>query len=149
MAVLIMLLVALVFFRGLGILGVGDLSVWQVSAAWALAVMFLFTASAHFTSTKDDLAKMVPLAFPNPRLLVAVTGVLEVLGAAGLLFPATRGPAGIGLALLLIAMFPANVDAARRGVKLRGRPATPLWLRAPMQVLFIVLALWVSWGWFS
>ena len=149
MAVLIVLFVALLFFRGLGILGVDGLSGWQASAAWALAVMFLFTASAHFTRTKDDLAKMVPLAFPNPRLLVALTGGLEVLGAVGLLLPDTRGPAGIGLALLLIAMFPANVDAARRGVKLRGKQATPLWLRAPMQALFIVLALWVSLGWFS
>ncbi len=38
-------------------------------------------------------------------------------------------------------MFPANVRAARTGVTLHGKPATALWLRAPMQFLFIVLAL--------
>lgn len=149
MAVLVVLLVSLLFFRGLGALGIEGLSSWQVSVAWALAVMFLFTAGAHFTRTREDLAKMVPLAFPNPRFLVTLTGVLEAIGAVGLLLPATRGPSGIGLALLMVAMLPANVDARRRGIKLRGRPSTPLWLRVPMQALFVGLALWVSWGWIS
>lgn len=149
MAVLVVLLVALLSFRGLGVAGVEQPSSWQASTAWALAVMFLFTASAHFTKTKDDLAKMVPKVFPNPRLLVALTGLLEALGAVGLLVPATRGIAGIGLALMMVAMSPANVSAARRGVNLRGRPPTPLWLRVPMQVIFVGLALWVSGVWSS
>ena len=144
MAVLVVLLVALVLFGGLGVLGVGLFSAWQVSAAWALAVMFLFTASAHFTRTKEDLVGMVPKALPSPRLLVHLTGVLEALGAVGLLVPATRSFAGLGLALLLVAMFPANVNAAIRRVPLRGRPPTPLWLRAPMQLLFVGTALWVA-----
>jgi uncharacterized membrane protein len=41
-------------------------------------------------------------------------------------------------------MFPANINAALKQVPLRGKPATPLWLRLPMQVLFIALALWVA-----
>jgi uncharacterized membrane protein len=43
-------------------------------------------------------------------------------------------------------MFPANINAALRQVPLRGRPATPLWLRLPMQVLFIALAVWIALG---
>jgi hypothetical protein len=39
-------------------------------------------------------------------------------------------------------MFIANVSAAQRGVTLRGKPPTPLWLRAPMQILFIALLWW-------
>lgn len=46
-----LLLVSLLVFRGLGALGVEPLSDWRNAAAYALAVMFLFTASAHFTST--------------------------------------------------------------------------------------------------
>jgi hypothetical protein len=34
----------------------------------------------------------------------------------------------------------ANIHAARAGVTLRGRPATNLWLRIPMQILFIAIA---------
>jgi hypothetical protein len=55
--------------------------IWRNAAACTLAIMFLFTASAHFTSTKKDLIAMVPSVFPRPELLVSATGVLEVLGA--------------------------------------------------------------------
>lgn len=144
MIVLVVLLASLVLFRAVGVLGVEALSSWQGAAVWALAVMFLFTASAHFTKTKKDFIGMVPKVFPNPRFLVHLTGILEALGAVGLLLPATRELAGLGLALLVVAMFPANVNAALKGIPMRGRPPTPLWLRVPMQVLFVVLALWAS-----
>ncbi len=144
MVVLGVLLASLVLFRGLGVWGVDPFSTWQVSATWALAVMFLFTASAHFTRTKQDLIAMVPKAFLSPRFLVYFTGVLEVLGAVGLLIPVTRIFAGLGLVLLLVAMFPANVNAARKGIQLREKLPTPLWLRGPMQLLFIGMALWVA-----
>ena len=144
MIVLGVLLASLLLFTGLGVLGVDVFSTWQVSAAWALAVMFLFTASVHFTKTKEDLIAMVPKAFPNPRFLVYLTGVLEVLGAIGLLVPATRTLAGLGLVLLLVAMFPANVNAARKGIPLRGKLPTSLGLRLPMQLLFIGMTLWVA-----
>jgi uncharacterized membrane protein len=45
--------------------------------------------------------------------------------------------------LLLIALFPANVYAALNGVTLRGQPATAIWLRTPMQIIWIA-ALWWS-----
>jgi uncharacterized membrane protein len=106
--------------------------------------MFVFTGIAHFNKMKHDLAQMVPAVFPHPLLLVYFTGVLELMGAAGLLLPRFRSLAGVCLILLLIAMFPANVHAALKGATLRGKPATPLWLRAPMQLLFIGLLWWAS-----
>jgi len=141
---LIVLFVSLLVFRGLGVLGVPLFFTWHDSLLWALSVMILFTASAHFTSLKEDLIKMVPEQFPYPRRIVFVTGILEILGAIGLLIPHVRTAAGICLAILFVAMFPANIKAAIKKVPLRGQPATPLWLRLPMQVLFIALALWVA-----
>jgi uncharacterized membrane protein len=138
------LLVSLLVFRAFGALGVEPLSEWRTAAACALAVMFLFTASAHFTRTKKDLIAMVPSVFPRPGLLVSATGVLEVLGAVGLLVPATRSLAGIGLVLLLVAMFPANVAAARKRVPLRGKPPTPLPLRLFLQLVFIGTTWWAT-----
>jgi uncharacterized membrane protein len=87
---------------------------------------------------------MVPSVFPRPELLVSVTGFLEVLGAVGLLVPATRSFAGIGLVLLLVAMFPANVAAARKQVPLRGKPPTPLPLRLFLQLVFIGTTWWAT-----
>ena len=132
-------------FGGLGALGVGALSTWHDVVAWALATMFLFTASSHFVArTREDLIAMVPGVFPRPALLVSLSGFLEGLGAVGLMIPATRGLAGLCLVLLLVALLPANVSAARRGVPMRGRAPTPLLVRIPMQILFVGLTLWAT-----
>ncbi len=142
MLVLILLLVSWVIFRGIGAAGVHALASWQDSARYALVLMFVFTASAHFNKMKHDLARMIPAYFPKPLAIVYITGVLELLGAAGLMFPQFRRLAGICLIALLIGMFIANINAAQKDVTLRGKPPTQLWLRAPMQVLFIALLWW-------
>lgn len=104
--------------------------------------MFMFTASAHFNKMKEDLINMVPKGLPYPEQLVFVTGILEVLGAFGILIPALRSLAGLCLILLMIAVFPANVNAARNKIPLRGKSPTPLWLRLPIQMVFIGLTWW-------
>lgn len=142
MLVLIVLLASWLVLRGIGAVGVHTLASWQDSARYALVVMFVFTASAHFNKMKHDLARMIPAFFPRPLLIVYVTGVLEILGALGLVLPEFRRLAGICLIALLVGMFIANVSAAQKGLTLRGRPPTPLWLRAPMQVFFIALLWW-------
>jgi uncharacterized membrane protein len=146
MAPAILLIGATLVFRGLGALGVGAFNTWVDSTRVALALMFLFTAAAHFNRMKDDLIRMVPPSFPNPRVLVFATGALEILGAIGLLVPATRRLAAWGLALMLLALFPANVSAAGRHLTLRGKPVTPLAIRFPIQILFLAACLWVALG---
>jgi hypothetical protein len=41
-------------------------------------------------------------------------------------------------------MFPANVKAAREQVMLDNKPATPLWLRTLVQLIFIATLLWAT-----
>ena len=142
MIVLGLLLAAWLVLRGIGALGVGALATWQHSACYALAVMFVFTGIAHFNKMKHDLVRMVPAIFPRPLLLIYFTGILEFMGVIGLLLPRFRSLAGVCLIALLIAMFPANVNAALKGTTLAGKPATALWLRAPMQLVFIGLLWW-------
>jgi uncharacterized membrane protein len=142
MTVSIVLLMSLFLFRGIGALGFATFETWPAATRHALAVMLLITASAHFTSMKEDLIRMVPSWVPRPRAVVFITGIFEILGAIGLLLPSVQRVSGITLILFFIAVFPANVRAARAGVTLRGKPATPLWLRTPMQILFIALTWW-------
>lgn len=76
--------------------------------------MFVMTGVAHFTpGMRRDMIAIVPPRLPNPALLVTVTGVLELLGAAGLLYPPTRVAAAVCLFALMLVRFPANVYAAR------------------------------------
>lgn len=134
----LVLTLTFVVLLALGRLSVPALSDWVICLRWSLAAMFLVTASAHFNSLRADLVRMVPSFVPWPELAVTLTGVLEVLGALGLVIPATARAASIGLTLLLVAMFPANVHAALADLELGGRPATPLVLRTLMQLLFLV-----------
>jgi uncharacterized membrane protein len=142
MIVLIVLLVSWLIFRGMGALGVTSLATWHDSAPSALAVMFVFTATAHFNKMKYDLAQMIPSYFPARLLLVYITGIFELAGAAGLVVTKVQALAANCLIALLIGMFLGNVNAAKSGITLRGKPATPLWLRTPMQIFFVALLWW-------
>ncbi|MFD6717706.1 DoxX family protein [Micromonospora sp. TSRI0369] len=146
MAPLIALLAGTALARVAGLLGVDALDGWHPALRVGLALMFVLTGVAHFASRRTDLIAMVPPSLPRPDLLVTVTGVLELAGALALLFPATARPAAAGLALLMLAMFPANVSAARRRLTLAGRPVTPLGVRTVLQVVFVVAALTVAFG---
>ena len=142
MIVLFVLLISLLFYRAIGALGVTALASWAGATRYALATMLVFTASAHFTKMKIDLLRMMPDWIPQPMALIYFTGVCEVAAAIGLVLPYFRQVAGIALIVFFIAVFPANVKAARSGVGLGGKRPTPLWLRASMQVLFIALTWW-------
>lgn len=144
METLFVLGVSLVLFRGIGWLGVKQLSSWRDAARYAVVVMLFFTAASHFTGMKHDFVAMIPEPLPRGLWVIYLTGVLEILGAVGLLIPRCRRVAAICLILLLVAMFPANVNAALNGIPLRGRAPTSLWLRVPMQVLFIWMIWWTS-----
>ncbi|WP_026931012.1 DoxX family protein [Glycomyces tenuis] len=142
MAPLIALLVGTAAARLAGFFGLEHFDAWPVSVAVGVFCMFTLTGIVHFVpSFRAWMIEMIPPKLPAPALLVTVSGVLELAGAVGVLIPATRTAAGIGLALLLVAMFPANVSAARRGVLIQGRPPTPVPLRAAEQALYIAAAL--------
>ncbi|MEU0154946.1 DoxX family membrane protein [Micromonospora fulviviridis] len=146
MAPLIALVAGTAAARLAGLLGVAALDGWHPALRIGLALMFVLTASAHFLSRRGDLIAMVPPGLPRAELLVTLTGVLELLGTLGLLLPATAPAAAAGLALLMLAMFPANVSAARRGLTLAGRPVTPVGIRTALQVVFVAAALAVVFG---
>jgi uncharacterized membrane protein len=109
-------------------------------------VMFLFTGVAHFTRARHEMARMVPSALGNAMVIIYFTGACEIVGAIGILIPRTRTLAGILLMLFLIAVFPANVKAARERLTVAGRPATPLAPRTAMQIVFIALIWWSTLG---
>lgn len=110
---------------------------WWDSLRMALAGMFLLTASAHWGKRRTDLIRMVPPVFPRPDLLVKGTGILEILGAAGLLIPWVAHYAAAALFLLLIALFPANIHAARQHLDIAGQPVPALWPRTLLQIVFL------------
>ena len=88
---------------------------------------------------------IVPPGFGNPNLDVSVSGIFEICGAMGLQVKMLRRIAAYGLVLLLLAVWPANWYMAIHAGEF-ARVASPLilWVRVPLQVLFIVLVVWID-----
>ena len=143
MASLFVLVITAVALRMAGWLGVARLTSWREVGRASSSAMLVFTGSSHFSPMKHDFVAMLPERVPKDLRIIYLTGLAEIAGAIGLLIPKTRRAAGIALTAQLAAMFPANVNAARKGIPLRGKPPTTLWLRAPMQLLYIAV-IWLT-----
>jgi len=133
----LVLVLSFVILRGVGLVGVEALNNVDLPLRIALFLMFLVGASAHWGKGRPDLIRMVPPVFPHPEFLVTMTGVLEILGAFGLLVPVTSRFAAFSLSILLLAVFPANVRAAREHLTILGRPVPGLFVRTVIQLVFI------------
>lgn len=136
----------LVLLWPLGHWGIPTAFGWWTALRFALAGMFLLTASAHWGTKRKDLIRMVPSGFPYPALMVTATGILEILGAFGLMWATLAPYAAAGLFVLLIALFPANVYAARKQIGVGGRKATPLVPRTAIQLVLLTATALVSLG---
>ncbi|MBO9584183.1 MAG: hypothetical protein J7574_08495 [Flavobacterium sp.] len=109
----------------------------------AMALMLVFTAIGHFAFTKG-MAMMISF-LPWANAIVLATGIIELAAAIGLLLPNTKVLTGKLLILFFILLLPANIYAASNNINLQtadytGKGLSYLWLRIPMQLLFI---LWV------
>ncbi|GAA0831282.1 putative membrane protein [Paenibacillus sp. LBL] len=145
MAPLAAMLVSLILFRTLGWAGWDYMNDWVISLRFAVAIMFLVAASAHWGRLRGDLIAMMPPRIPIAQILISLTGILEIAGAILLLIPATAMAASTGLALMLLAMFPANIYAAHKKLTLGGKPVTPIGARVIMQMLFLAAVLAAGW----
>lgn len=107
----------------------------------AVAFLFLWFAiggAAHFLFTEAEM-RIVPPWVPWPRAAVLASGVLELAGAAGLLFGASRAWAAWMLFALTLAVTPANVYMLQQADLF---PAVPYWalvLRLPLQVALLAV----------
>jgi uncharacterized membrane protein len=146
MAPLITLLLGTIVARTVGWFGVHYVNSWSAAIAVGLAAMFVLTGVAHFAPPmRADLIAIVPPRLPASGLLVTITGMLEVLGAAGLLLPVTRVAAALCLLVLMLAMFPANIYASRMPNPPKSM-TTPLTLRTAIEVVFLAAVIAVAVG---
>lgn len=106
-------------------------------------VWFFVGGIAHFVATETEM-RIVPPYIPWPRAAVLVSGVFELIGALGLLWPRTRRVAGIGLFVLTIAVTPAHIYMLQAPELFPAIPVWALWLRLPIQVALLALIVWCT-----
>jgi uncharacterized membrane protein len=83
--------------------------------------MFLLTASAQIGQAPSESHCRVAPLFAKPALLVTLTGIAELAGGIALQIQKLAFLAAAGLFLLLIALFPANICAAKHRLAIGGR----------------------------
>ena len=108
-----------------------------------VAIPLVVSGIGHFARTAI-YASIVPREFPHPEFWVILTGIFELAGAIGLLLPETTRAAAVAVALLMIAVFPANIHAANRTVGGLHMPSVPV--RLAMQIVYVLLVLIAGWG---
>ena len=102
---------------------------------------FFFGSQIHFFKTSFDLSIMPPY-IPHPLAAVYLSGVLEMIGALGLLFLRTRQLAGTMLFLLTIAVTPVHIYMLQYPERFPQVPLWALWLRLVVQALFLACIWW-------
>ena len=89
--------------------------------------------------------RIMPPYIPWPRAVVLITGVFELLGAAGVIYRPTRRAAGIGLFLLTIAVTPANIYMLQNPQGFD----VPQWILIARLTLQVVLLWLIYWSTFA
>ncbi len=118
----------------------------RVWTRYATSLFFFAAGLNHFVNPEWYLLNQMPDWIPFPVLALYVTGAAEMLGGMGLLPEVTRKWAGWGLVALLVAIFPGNIHMASESLNSSGFSGETigLFLRLPLQAVFIVVVLWVS-----
>ena len=108
------------------------------------SIFYVLVGIKHFIDPNFFLA-IVPPYLPYHLELVYISGLFEILFGVMILFPKYRYWGSVGLILLLIAVFPANIYLfqsveAQKAIGSTQEIAT--W-RLPVQGIFILVAYWI------
>ena len=108
------------------------------------SIFYVIVGIKHFIDPNFFLA-IVPPYLPYHLELVYISGLFEILFGVMILFPKYRYWGSVGLILLLIAVFPANIYLfqsveAQKAIGASQEIAT--W-RLPVQGIFILVAYWI------
>ena len=83
----------------------------RTAARLVLAAVFLGAGVLHLM-VPGPFVRITPPWVPQPALVVALTGIAELLGAAALMIPRLRIAAGWALAAYAVCVYPANIQHA-------------------------------------
>jgi uncharacterized membrane protein len=110
---------------------------------YGMAAFYIFGGVNHFLRPEFYLSLMPPY-LPLHAELVALTGVLETLLGILVAIPRTASIGAWGIILMLIGFLPVHVHMLVNNHLYPEAPTSILWLRFPIQALFILWAYWYT-----
>lgn len=121
------------------------MKIFKLGLCWLIAAFFILAGVMHFIQD-DSFAAIVPPLLPFPKLIVWMTGVIEIILALMIVLPKYRALAGTLFAPYLLAVLPANIYMAVANIPLGDMAASPtaLWIRVAMQFPLIAFIYWAS-----
>ncbi len=118
----------------------------KIALRGLLVVFYTAAGINHFINPAFYLP-LIPPYFPFPELINTLSGVAEIVLAAGVAFPTTRRWAAIGIILMLVAFIPSHVYFIQAGACFGEQSlCTPLWVAWVR--LFPIHPLLMLWAWF-
>ena len=108
------------------------------------SIFYTITGIKHFIES-DYFLSIIPPYLPFHIELVYISGFFEILFGLMILFPKYRFYGSIGLILLLIAVFPANIYLAqsKEAQEAIGTSQQIAIWRLPIQGILIWIAYWI------
>jgi len=113
--------------------------------ALGYGIPFILVGIEHFRSPQK-FVDIVPNYLPFALFLVYLTGVMEIVGGLGIIYPDTREITGRLMVLFLLAVYPANFYMWANDVPFNGTRLTTNGhlVRLSVQILLIIGALGFS-----
>lgn len=114
---------------------------WRLPVRLLFVALFAFAGIYHFKSP-DSFIRAMPDWIPRHAELVALTGIMEIAGAIGLLVKPVRQLTARCLSVFLLCVFVVNINMALHPEIFPNLSPWLLWLRLPFQFVFIAGVIW-------
>ncbi|WP_316635531.1 DoxX family membrane protein [uncultured Flavobacterium sp.] len=106
---------------------------------YLMAFLYIVAGLNHFR-TPGMYIKIIPPVFKNPKLINILSGAAEIILGILLLFHPTTNLAALGVIILLIAVFPANLFMFQNKKASFGLPKWILFVRLFVQIILVYWA---------
>jgi len=111
---------------------------------YLLGILFIIAGINHFINP-DFYYPLIPPCIPYPEIINIISGFLEVILGAGLLFEQYRRKSAYGIIALLILFIPAHVHHIQMDGCVSDKICIPLW--AAWVRLLLIQPLLIFWAW--
>ncbi|MAO66552.1 MAG: hypothetical protein CL666_16295 [Balneola sp.] len=111
---------------------------------YMIGSLFILAGVLHFLKPQFFM-RIMPGYLPWHKPLVLISGFFEIAGGVGIMIPSFQAIAAWGLILLLLAVFPANIEMLRKYYRKDGLTLFTWGLIARLPLQFALIG-WVYWA---